>query len=52
MVWGIGRYLYGLPSPYVDIDEYGKWAKDPPLPPMATPSGYLASITPKAKEAA
>lgn len=46
VVWGVGRYLYGLPSPYVEIDEYGKWAKDPALPPWATPKGYIESLTP------
>jgi hypothetical protein len=44
VVWGIGRYLYGLPSPYVAIDEYGKWDKDPTLPNWATPAGYLAKL--------
>jgi hypothetical protein len=44
VVWGIGRYLYGLPSPYVEIDEYGKWAKDPELPGWATPKGYIETL--------
>lgn len=48
VVWGIGRYLYGLPSPYVSIDQYGKWEKDPELPAWATPRGYIDSI--KGKE--
>jgi len=41
VVWGIGRYLYGLPSPRVELDQYGKWSKDPPLPDWATPRGYI-----------
>lgn len=44
VVWGVGRYLYGLPSPYVEIDQYGKWDKDPELPKWATPSGYMATL--------
>ncbi len=52
VVWGIGRYLYGLPSPWVQIDQYGKWDKDPQLPELATPKGYLASIQHKLEQAA
>lgn len=47
VLWGIGRYLYGLPSPWVEIDQYGKWEKDPPLPDWATPKGYLKSLEDK-----
>jgi hypothetical protein len=52
VLWGIGRYLYGLPSPRVQIDQYGKWEKDPPLPAMATPRGYLDSLKPKVEQVA
>lgn len=52
VVWGVGRYLYGLPSPRVQIDQYGKWDKDPPLPEWATPKGYLASLKPQEAKAA
>ena len=52
VVWGVGRYLYGLESPWVDLDQYGKWSTDPPLPTWATPKGYLASLQqPEAKAA-
>lgn len=44
VLWGIGRYLYGLDSPWVEINERGQWAQDPPLPAWATPSGWLAQI--------
>lgn len=47
VLWGIGRYLYGLPSPYVEIDQYGKWARDPELPAWATPRGFLDAIKEK-----
>lgn len=47
VLFGVGRYLYGLPSPCVDIDKFGKWAKDPELPAWATPSGYKQTITQK-----
>lgn len=52
VLWGVGRYLYGLPSPRVAIDQYGKWAKDPELPAWATPRGYLDSLKPKVEQAA
>ena len=52
VLWGVGRYLYGLDSPYVAINEYGKWDKDPELPPMATPRGYMDSLKPKQEKAA
>ena len=52
VLWGIGRYLYGLPSPRVAIDQYGKWEKDPALPEWATPTGYLASLQAERKKAA
>lgn len=52
VVWGVGRYLYGLPTPYVELDQFGKWAKDPPLPDWATPKGYIASLQPKEVKAA
>lgn len=44
VLWGVGRYLYDLQSPWVDLDQYGKWAQDPQLPPNATPSGYMAAL--------
>jgi hypothetical protein len=47
VVWGIGRYLYGLPSPWVEIDQYGKWNQDPILPELATPKGYLKALEEK-----
>jgi hypothetical protein len=46
VVWGVGRYLYGLESPWVEIDQYGKWKKDPELPSWATPRGYIESLKP------
>lgn len=55
VLWGVGRYLYGLPSPWVAIDQYGKWDKDPELPPWATVNGFLTRIElerTKRKEAA
>lgn len=44
VLWGIGRYLYGLPSPRVKIDQYGKWPEDPKLPDWATPAGFMAAL--------
>lgn len=55
VLWGVGRYLYDLDSPWVAVDKWGKWEKDPPLPPWATPAGYMAKLEAEAaklKEAA
>jgi hypothetical protein len=52
VVWGIGRYLYGLSTPRVQIDQYGKWEKDPPLPAWATPKGFLDSLAAEQRKAA
>ena len=42
VMWGIGRYLYKLKSPWVAIDQYKKFdrANIPALPEWATPEGY------------
>lgn len=37
--FGIGRYLYSLPSPWVEIDQYGRFTA-PAMPEWATPEGY------------
>ena len=44
VLWGVGRYLYGLSSPWVDIDQFGKWSSDPVIPEHATPKGFLAAL--------
>jgi hypothetical protein len=38
VLWGIGRYLYGLPDKWVDLNN-GKFTP-PELPEWATPKGY------------
>lgn len=41
--WGIGRYLYRLPSKWVDATKKGKFVaidNPPPLPDWALPEGY------------
>ena len=30
--WGIGRYLYDVPSQWVPVDDYGKFVQEPRLP--------------------
>lgn len=43
VLWGIGRYLYSLPSPWVALKEQGRThviAEPPQLPAWATPEGY------------
>lgn len=44
VLWGVGRYLYDLPTPWVEVDQYGRWAQDPALPHNATPAGYMAAL--------
>lgn len=36
--WGIGRYLYNLPRYWVNLDEHGRPAQEPHLPPMFLPA--------------
>jgi len=45
--WGVGRYLYDLPSPWVEIQAFGKsyaavkgWDSALTLPEWATPAGF------------
>jgi hypothetical protein len=43
--WGIGRYLYELPSPWVELNEYKQpkdkdWHKSFEMPVWATPDGF------------
>lgn len=52
VVWGIGRYLYGLSTPRVNIDQWGHWETNPPLPDWATPAGYLKRLDDAQKKAA
>jgi hypothetical protein len=52
VLWGVGRYLYGLPTPKVAIDQYGRWEKDPALPEWATPHGFTKSLSSEQKKAA
>ncbi|QXD14110.1 DNA repair protein Rad52 [Rhodocaloribacter litoris] len=35
--WGIGRYLYDLPSQWVSVDERGRITQTPPIPPEFRP---------------
>lgn len=50
VMWGIGRYLYMLPSPWVELDEHKRIKETPQLPEWATPEGYWERV--KKKEAA
>jgi hypothetical protein len=40
--FGIGRYLYSLPSDWVDLDDYKKIVKPPSLPNWALPDNWDA----------
>ena len=36
--WGVGRYLYDLPATWVRLDERGRFAEPPRIPPAFLPS--------------
>jgi hypothetical protein len=44
--WGIGRYLYDVPSQWVPVDDYGRFTQEPRLPreflPAARPDAAYA----------
>ena len=44
VLWGVGRYLYGLDSPWVTLTGKNSWDKNPDLPAWATVAGYLAQL--------
>ena len=46
VMWGIGRYLYGIDAPWCELDEYRKPKnfKAPTMPEWATPNPELDSI--------
>lgn len=49
--WGVGRYLYDMPSPWVAVDEYKRpvagWDSTLKLPTWAIPEGYDRIIAAK-----
>jgi hypothetical protein len=46
--WGIGRYLYDLPSQWVPLNEYGKFAEEPKVPPRFLPRPAAPPARPRA----
>jgi hypothetical protein len=40
VLWGIGRYLYGLPNTWYDLDAKKRFKTTPKLPDWATPNGW------------
>lgn len=49
--WGVGRYLYGIKGPWVELDD-GRLPNDfqrPELPEWATPAGYDALMAERAQ---
>lgn len=40
VMWGIGRYLYGLPNEWIELDDRGHIKNPPKLPQWATPNGH------------
>jgi len=48
VMWGVARYLYSLPTQWLEIDEWGKFKTTPSLPEWATPEGYKAAMLKRA----
>lgn len=46
-MWGIGRYLYDLPTTWVPIDNWGNVVRKPNLPLWALPEGYVQEDEPE-----
>jgi hypothetical protein len=42
--WGIGRYLYYLPSTWCELDERGRIKNPPQLPTWAIPKGVVRAL--------
>jgi len=38
--WGVGRYLYDLPTPWVRLDDRGRFAETPQIPREYLPAGH------------
>ena len=47
--WGIGRYLYDLPSQWVPVNEYKKFKKTPSVPSQYLPDGDNSNSRPSPK---
>ena len=48
--WGIGRYLYDIPSQWVPIDEWGKFTQAPRLPREFVPASARAAAPERSPE--
>lgn len=46
-MWGIGRYLYDLPTVWAPIDNWGNITQKPRLPLWALPEGYVEPDSPE-----
>lgn len=46
-MWGIGRYLYDLPTVWAPIDNWGNITQKPRLPLWALPEGYIEPDSPE-----
>ncbi|HYE59048.1 MAG TPA: Rad52/Rad22 family DNA repair protein [Rhodothermales bacterium] len=44
--WGIGRYLYDIPSQWVAVDDYGRFTQEPRLPREFLPTEVRPSARP------
>src|SRR5690606_35268028 len=49
--WGIGRYLYRLPSPWVPVDQQGRFAQPPQVPPEFLPARTRPAAPPESHPA-
>ena len=44
--WGVGRYLYDLPATWVRLDDRGRFAEPPRIPPAFLPSASRTDARP------
>lgn len=47
VLWAVGRYLYELPSPWVRLDDRGRFAETPKIPREFLPSAEKTSRQPE-----
>ena len=50
--WGIGRYLYRMPTIWAPVDKDGKLTERPTIPKQFLPTKGVQKITERGREAA
>lgn len=47
--WGIGRYIYRLPSQWIPVDQNGRFTQQPPIPAEFLPPHAISNGAPAAQ---